>query len=124
MVSMMKDVVQRGTAASVYASGFHYPAAGKTGTSSDFRDAWFMGFTADYVTGVWVGNDSGDDMKGVTGGSLPAHIWHDVMSSIHAGRTPHALPGVVPLISVDSSDGASGNRPDVLTRMIQGLFGK
>ncbi|TAL00126.1 MAG: PBP1A family penicillin-binding protein, partial [Rhodospirillaceae bacterium] len=91
MNRMMRQVLMRGTGT---AAEFGFPAAGKTGTSSDFRDAWFMGFTTDYVTGVWVGNDSGEGMKGVTGGGLPAHIWHDVMSAAHAGREPHELPGL------------------------------
>lgn len=55
------------------------PMAGKTGTSSDFKDAWFIGFTPQLVTGVWVGNDDNSVMKKVTGGSLPAGIWHDFM---------------------------------------------
>jgi membrane peptidoglycan carboxypeptidase len=50
-------------------------AAGKTGTSQDYRDAWFVGFNKALVVGVWVGNDDGSPMKGVTGGSLPAEIW-------------------------------------------------
>jgi len=53
------------------------PAAGKTGTSQDFRDAWFVGYTGDLVTGVWMGNDDSSPMKRVTGGSLPARLWHD-----------------------------------------------
>lgn len=56
------------------------PAAGKTGTTSDFRDAWFVGFTTDFVAGVWVGNDDNKPMKHVTGGSLPAKIWKDFMT--------------------------------------------
>ena len=56
------------------------PAAGKTGTSQDFRDAWFIGYTADLVAGVWVGRDDASAMDGVTGGSLPAEIWADFMS--------------------------------------------
>ena len=53
------------------------PAAGKTGTSQDFRDAWFVGYAGDLVTGVWMGNDDSSPMKRVTGGSLPARLWHD-----------------------------------------------
>ena len=56
------------------------PAAGKTGTSQDFRDAWFIGYTADLVAGIWVGRDDASAMDGVTGGSLPAEIWADFMS--------------------------------------------
>ena len=93
MNRMMTQVIARGTGT---AANFGFPAAGKTGTSSDFRDAWFMGFSSDYVAGVWVGNDSGAEMKGVTGGGLPAQIWHDVMATAHAGREPHDLPGIAP----------------------------
>ncbi len=53
------------------------PVAGKTGTSQNFRDAWFIGLTAQLVTGVWVGNDDNKPMNKVTGGSLPVDIWHD-----------------------------------------------
>lgn len=58
------------------------PVAGKTGTTSDYRDAWFMGFTPQVVTGVWVGNDDTTSMKKVTGGSLPASIWHEYMAGV------------------------------------------
>ena len=67
------------------------PAAGKTGTSQDFRDAWFIGYTADLVAGVWLGNDDAAPMKGVTGGRLPARIWRDFMSAAHAGRPPRPI---------------------------------
>jgi len=70
------------------------PAAGKTGTSQDFRDAWFIGYTPDLVTGVWVGNDDAKPMKGVTGGALPAWIWKAFMSRALKGTTPKKLPGV------------------------------
>ena len=62
-----------------------HPAAGKTGTSQDFRDAWFVGYTAHFVAGVWVGNDDGRAMNNVMGGSLPARLWRDVMLIAHDG---------------------------------------
>ena len=62
------------------------PAAGKTGTSQDFRDAWFVGYTPDLVTGVWVGNDDGSPMKRVTGGGLPAQVWRGFMLDALKGR--------------------------------------
>ena len=68
-------------------------AGGKTGTSQSSRDAWFVGYTAHYVGGVWVGNDDGSKMRNVTGGTLPAHIWHDIMVYAHEGKQPLALPG-------------------------------
>ena len=55
------------------------PAAGKTGTSQDFRDAWFVGYTADLVAGAWFGNDDGTPMRDMTGGKLPALIWAAIM---------------------------------------------
>ncbi|MEW5963677.1 MAG: PBP1A family penicillin-binding protein [Pseudomonadota bacterium] len=70
-----------------------HPAAGKTGTSQDFRDAWFVGYTAHLVAGVWLGNDDGRPMRKVVGGSLPADIWREVMLAAHAGKAPLALPG-------------------------------
>ncbi|MFQ6017442.1 MAG: transglycosylase domain-containing protein [Kiloniellaceae bacterium] len=69
------------------------PAAGKTGTSQEFRDAWFIGFTADLVTGVWLGNDDGAPMDRVTGGSLPARLWRRVMIRALEGVPPRPLPG-------------------------------
>ena len=68
-------------------------AGGKTGTSQNSRDAWFVGYTAHYVCGVWVGNDDGSKMRNVTGGTLPAQIWHDIMAYAHQGQQPMALPG-------------------------------
>ncbi|MGE0767035.1 MAG: PBP1A family penicillin-binding protein [Hyphomicrobiaceae bacterium] len=71
-----------------------HQAAGKTGTTQDFRDAWFVGYTAHLVAGVWLGNDDSSPMNHVTGGSLPARVWRDVMQSAHASLTPRALPAV------------------------------
>jgi penicillin-binding protein 1A len=70
-----------------------HPAAGKTGTSQDSRDAWFVGYTAHFVGGIWLGNDNGRAMNKIMGGTLPAKLWHDVMALAHEGRTPTALPG-------------------------------
>ncbi len=69
------------------------PAAGKTGTSQEFRDAWFIGFTAELVTGVWFGNDDNSPMNRVTGGSLPAQLWGEVMTAGLAGQPVRDLPG-------------------------------
>ena len=70
-----------------------HPAAGKTGTGQDYRDAWFIGYTAHYVTGVWLGNDDFKPMKRVTGGSLPTMIWRDLMIYAHVNKEPAHLPG-------------------------------
>ncbi len=69
-------------------------AGGKTGTTQDFRDAWFVGFTAHFSGGVWIGNDNGQPMNHVMGGGLPAGIWQQVMRVAHDGKAPLALPGV------------------------------
>ena len=71
-----------------------YQAAGKTGTSQDFRDAWFVGYTSQMVGGVWFGNDNGHAMNRIMGGSLPARLWHDVMTIAHEGKASQPLPGV------------------------------
>ncbi len=75
------------------AAALDRPAAGKTGTSQDYRDAWFLGFTADYVAGVWFGNDDGDPMNHITGGTLPARLWKIIMTEAHQGVEVHPLPG-------------------------------
>jgi len=79
------------------------PIAGKTGTSQDFRDAWFVGFSAQLTTGVWVGNDDGSPMKRVTGGGLPTTIWRNFMAPAHKGFPVVALPGskLPPIKSID-----------------------
>jgi penicillin-binding protein 1A len=70
-------------------------AVGKTGTSSNYRDGWFMGYTGKYVTGVWMGNDNYQPTGRVTGGSLPAQIWHDYMVVAHGdGNNIPPIPGV------------------------------
>ncbi|MGO9486275.1 MAG: transglycosylase domain-containing protein [Rhodomicrobium sp.] len=91
MNDMMNAVVAGGTARA--ASLDFYPAAGKTGTSQRFKDAWFIGYTAQWVGGVWMGNDNASPMRGITGGSLPAEIWKEVMLKAHEGRMPEPLPG-------------------------------
>jgi len=80
MVRMLEKVVTRGTGAR---AAFGRPAAGKTGTSQNWRDAWFVGFTPDYVAGVWVGNDDNTPMDKVTGGVIPAEIWRRFMIRAH-----------------------------------------
>lgn len=69
------------------------PAAGKTGTSQDYRDGWFVGYTADLVMGVWMGNDDGSKTKNLTGGGLPAGVWREAMRAAHNGIPVRALHG-------------------------------
>lgn len=76
LVDLMKGVLTRGTGT---AANIGRPAAGKTGTTSDYKDAWFVGFTPDLSAAVWMGNDNEGYLNGITGGSVPAEIWHDFM---------------------------------------------
>ncbi|HET6388359.1 PBP1A family penicillin-binding protein [Hyphomicrobium sp.] len=71
------------------------PVAGKTGTTQDFRDAWFIGYTSHLTAGVWVGNDNGKPMNRTTGGTLPAEIWKQIMRVAHEGLPSEPLPGTV-----------------------------
>ena len=82
MVSMMQGVITHGTGKR---AAFGRPAAGKTGTNQDNRDAWFMGFTPDIVTGVWFGDDHNRPMKDVSGGELAAETWRRFMIAAHEG---------------------------------------
>jgi penicillin-binding protein 1A len=92
--TMLQDVVLNGTGANARLSD--RPAGGKTGTSQSFRDAWFIGYTADYVAGVWVGNDDDTPTRNVTGGGLPARIWRDFMLAAHEGLPIRLLSAPAP----------------------------
>ena len=91
---MMAQVVDGGTGARARLPDRE--AAGKTGTTTAGRDAWFIGFTADYVAGVWMGYDDNTPLAGVTGGGLPAEIWQEVMLRVHEGLPATPLPMDVP----------------------------
>ncbi len=79
LTKMLEKVISQGTGRRAKIPGF---AAGKPGTTQDYRDAWFVGFTDEYVIAVWVGNDDNSPMKGVTGGTLPAEIWRKIALSL------------------------------------------
>ena len=83
LTAMLYGVVVSGTGG--YASLHGREAAGKTGTTQDSHDAWFVGFTTDYVAAAWVGNDDSSPTRGVTGGTLPAYIWRDAMLAAEQG---------------------------------------
>ncbi len=87
MKELLRAVVSSGTARNAALS---VPVAGKTGTTNDYRDAWFVGFTSNFVVGVWVGNDNDSPMRGVVGGDLPAKIWHDFVAKAERIREEEA----------------------------------
>jgi penicillin-binding protein 1A len=99
LTEMLYGVVTEGTGRAAALAG--HEAAGKTGTTQDYRDAWFVGFTTDYVTAVWVGNDDSSPMRNVTGGTLPAQIWHDVMSYAEKGLPSKPLDKSPPQPATD-----------------------
>ena len=90
MNTMMQETLLSGTARKAEIPG--WMAAGKTGTSQDFRDAWFVGYTANLVTGVWLGNDDNSPTKKATGGGLPVEVWTRFMRSAHQGVPVAGLP--------------------------------
>jgi len=108
------------------------PTAGKTGTTQDFRDAWFVGFTADLVCGVWIGNDNNAPMKKATGGTLPAHIFHSFMTEAEQNLPVRPLAGATLVAAVDQVPPADDAppaaeekkpEPDALDRLLNKIFG-
>jgi penicillin-binding protein 1A len=93
MNDMLSAVIAHGTGRS---AALPRPAAGKTGTTQDYRDAWFIGYTADLVAGVWLGNDDNAPMNKVTGGSLPAQTWRRFMVAATRAMAVRPLPGAPP----------------------------
>lgn len=99
--------------------------AGKTGTTQDFRDAWFVGYTADLVCGVWIGNDDGSAMTQAVGGGLPARMFKAFMTEAHRGLPPRPLSGETMLAEADTSrnaEDAQGLVP-AFERLLNSLFG-
>ena len=130
MTRMMLEVTATGTGKAARLE--ERPTAGKTGTTQDFRDAWFVGFTADLVCGVWIGNDNNAPMKKATGGTLPAHIFHAFMTEAEQGLPVRPLTGTTLMASAGEAaatdDGAPApeekkSEPDTLQKLLNGLFG-
>ena len=94
MNMMMSKVVEEGTARRATLDGIK--AAGKTGTTNAYRDAWFVGFTGNMICGIWFGNDDYQVMHQMTGGSLPAMTWHEIMAYAHQGIELKPIPGLGP----------------------------
>ncbi|UYV37636.1 PBP1A family penicillin-binding protein [Rhodobacteraceae bacterium D3-12] len=103
LIWMMNKVVTEGTGKRANLSD--RPVAGKTGTSTSARDAWFLGFSADYVTGVWMGYDDNTPLKGTTGSGLPADIWRETMQRVHKGLPVRPLPMREPIPPTRNVDG-------------------
>ncbi|MBM2575821.1 PBP1A family penicillin-binding protein [Jannaschia sp. Os4] len=129
---MMHQVVERGTGQRAKLPGGR-PAAGKTGTTQAARDAWFIGFTGDYVAGVWMGYDDNTPLTGVTGGGLPAEIWKEAMARVHDGRPVTPLPMIVPQVRRPEPQvvrtpepqvvPTPANEPDVAERILNDVLG-
>ena len=117
MVSILRQVIDS-PAGTGRRARLDRPAAGKTGTSQNYRDAWFIGFTPDFVAGVWVGDDHDRPMRGVTGGEVPALIWRDFMLAAHKGLAPREFPNSpgadprAPFYRILSREFEAAMRPD------------
>ncbi len=118
MHAMLRAVIDRGTGKK---ARINRPAGGKSGTSQSFRDAWFVGYTADYAAGVWMGAGDSGEMDKVTGGSLPAELWRDLMMVAHKGLPPRNLP--LPAAAPPASEPVvtAPEEPGLLDRLLERL---
>ena len=134
LIYMMNRVVEEGTGRRARLPGRE--VAAKTGTTQGARDAWFIGFTADYVAGVWMGNDDNTPLTGVTGGGLPAEIWRETMQRVHEKLPPRPLPMIrpaAPPVAAPYDTGPGIEPPQAgpgdgdgqfINGLLQALFGK
>jgi penicillin-binding protein 1A len=120
MTGLMVETVTTGTGRAARLDD--RPSAGKTGTTQDFHDAWFVGFSADLVCGVWIGNDDNTPMKHATGGGLPAHIFKTFMETAEAGLPAKPLRGAMPAIATDRA--APADQSDSFSQFLDSLLGK
>jgi penicillin-binding protein 1A len=119
MIMMMNSVVENGTGKRAQLDGIK--VSGKTGTTNGYRDAWFVGYTGNFSGAVWMGNDDYSPTKRMTGGTIPALIWHDVMAFAHQGVELRALPGLpapqhAPTVADATFKGGQGPPQALLTR--------
>lgn len=129
LIYMMEKVVTGGSGGRAAIDGWQ--VAGKTGTTQAARDAWFIGFSADYVTGIWMGYDDNTPLSGVTGGGLPAEIWHEVMVRVLDGKTPVPLPmsdpgvgsNVIGGVQGDGNQQPSQRRGSFIEQLLQDILG-
>ncbi|MBU2981621.1 PBP1A family penicillin-binding protein [Lentibacter algarum] len=124
---MMNKVVTEGTGRKAALEG--RDVAGKTGTSQSAKDAWFIGFTADYVAGVWIGYDDNTPLTGVTGSGLPAEIWRVAMKRAHEGLPSRVLPMRAPEpgegqpATAEAAQSNSTQTSTGIDRLLEGIFG-
>jgi membrane peptidoglycan carboxypeptidase len=119
---MMTQVIETGTGGRAKIDG--WDIAGKSGTTQAARDAWFIAFTGDYVTGIWMGYDDNRPLSGVTGGGLPADIWRETMTRVLAGRPPTILPMQVPQGGGSQIEGPTGETgSDAIRNVLEGILG-
>lgn len=130
MTRLMTEVTATGTGKAARLDD--RPTAGKTGTTQDFHDAWFVGFTADLVCGVWLGNDNNAPMVKATGGTLPARIFHSFMTDAEQGLPARPLIGTTLVASAQQPEADQAaptaqpedkSRPDTFQKILNGLFG-
>ncbi len=124
---MLSSAISLGTGKKAKLAGWQI--AGKTGTTQGFKDAFFVGYSANMVTGIWIGNDDGTPMKGVGGSSYPAILWSDFMKKAHQGLSPsplpslHTLPNPINNIGNNNVNNEQNNqRPQTLVDLINGWF--
>ncbi|WP_340253712.1 transglycosylase domain-containing protein [Roseobacter sp. HKCC-CH-9208] len=137
LIYMMNQVVENGTGQR--ANLANVEVAGKTGTTNSARDAWFIGFTSDYVAGVWMGYDDNRPLTGVTGGGLPAELWRQTMERIQANQPASPLPMIDPIAEGSRGpnrvlsnnegtgqvlDGAADLAEQILMQVLGGLLGR
>jgi penicillin-binding protein 1A len=132
MMRLMSQVTATGTGKAARLDD--RPTAGKTGTTQDFHDAWFVGFTADLVCGVWMGNDDNSPMIKATGGTLPARMFHAFMTDAEQGMPVRPLTGSTLVATAEQPQPAAvatqtpqpeqeKPKPDTFERLLNGLFG-
>ncbi len=121
MNAMMTEVVASGTARKGDVPGWQ--AGGKTGTSQDYRDAWFVGYTSRLVTGVWLGNDDNTPTRKASGGSLPVAVWSRFMTAAMAGQTPAPLPGGILHGAPTVADDAAATMAPSLAYLLGAVLG-
>lgn len=124
LVYMLSQVVAQGSGARAQLPD--RPVAGKTGTTQAARDAWFIGFTGDYVAGVWMGYDDNTPLTGVTGSGLPAEIWRETMARVHEGLPARPLPMLAPpQVAPPVAQAAPRPPPDrnMVERVLNTIFG-